>query len=280
VSYPVAVPYATGELVGDTPRRRVEILADHGSLTATWSRFGPRREGADLHVHHEHTDLFYVLEGELTLRLGIDDDAVSLPAGTLARVPPDVVHGFRNGSDSELRFLNFHAPGASFANYLRALRDGETFEWDQHEPPADGERLRPLTDAVIGGGGVVADRPGLRIELLADTEAIAISESAGDPEGPSPPLHVHPRHVESFYVLEGELTFTVDGRTVPAPAGTWVQVPPGVPHTFAPAGTDRLRFLNLHTPGCGYGAFLRGLHEARSDADLAAVRAAFDQVPA
>ena len=114
-----------------------------------------------------------------------------------------------------------------------------------------------MAEAVIGSAGVVADRPGLRIELLADTEAIAISESAGDPEGPSPPLHLHPRHVESFYVLEGELTFTVDGRTVPAPADS-VQVPPGVPHTFAPAGTDRLRFLNLHTPGCGYGAFLRG----------------------
>ncbi len=38
-----------------------------------------------------------------------------MPAGTLARVPPDVVHGFRNGSDAELRYLNLHAPGQGFA---------------------------------------------------------------------------------------------------------------------------------------------------------------------
>ena len=54
-----------------------------------------------------------------------------MPAGTLARVPPDVVHGFRNGSDSELRYLNLHAPGQGFAEYMRALRDGRSLAYDQ-----------------------------------------------------------------------------------------------------------------------------------------------------
>jgi hypothetical protein len=27
-----------------------------------------------------------------------------------------VVHGFRNGSDAELRYLNLHAPGQGFAD--------------------------------------------------------------------------------------------------------------------------------------------------------------------
>ena len=68
-------------------------------LHATLSRFGPGRDGADLHVHTEHSDLFYVLEGELTVRLGVEDEQVTVPAGALARVPPNVVHGFRNASD-------------------------------------------------------------------------------------------------------------------------------------------------------------------------------------
>ena len=76
------------------------------------------------------------------------------------------------------------------------------------------------------------------------------------------------------------MTFTIGDRKLRAVAGTWVQVPPGTPHTFAFTGHDPVRFLNLHTPSCGYGAFLRGLHEARTDEELATVRAAFDQEPA
>ena len=275
---PVLVPRGGGEVVGDAPDRRVEILSDHDNLHATWSRFGPHREGADLHVHHHHTDLFYVLDGEITVRLGIADESVTVPPGTLARVPPLVVHGFRNGSDAEARYLNLHAPGMRFADFMRALRDGRSFSYDQHPPPPDGGR--PTTDAVVGGEVFVADRPGLRVALLADVEEIGISESWSDPGGPSPPPHLHEQHVESFYVLEGELAFTAAGRELHAEAGSWVQVPPGVAHTFSFPGDRPVRFLNVHTPSCGFGAFLRGLHGARTDDELAAARAGFDQVPA
>jgi mannose-6-phosphate isomerase-like protein (cupin superfamily) len=124
---PIVIPPGGGEVVGDAPDRRVEILSDRRALAATWSRLGPRREGADLHVHRRHSDLFYVLEGELTVMLGPEGVDMVVPAGTLARVPPLVVHGFRNGSDAELRYLNLHAPGQGFADYLRAMRDGRTF---------------------------------------------------------------------------------------------------------------------------------------------------------
>ena len=63
---PTVIAPGGGEVIGDAPDRRVEILSEHDALHATWSRFGPRREGADLHVHRRHTDLFYVLAGELT----------------------------------------------------------------------------------------------------------------------------------------------------------------------------------------------------------------------
>jgi mannose-6-phosphate isomerase-like protein (cupin superfamily) len=274
----VVIPPGEGEVVGDSADRRVEILSDDETLNATWSRFGPRRLGADLHVHRHHTDFFYVLDGELTVRLGMDDEPVVVKAGTLTRVPPLVVHGFRNGSDADVRYLNLHAPGERFADYLRAMRDGRSFSYDQHEPPEDGGR--PSSEAVVGGTGYVAERPDLRVELLADVEEIGIAECWSDPGGQSPPSHVHKRHVESFFVLEGEMTFAVAGRELRAEAGTWVQVPPGTPHTFALTGAEEVRFLNLHTPSCGYGTFLRGLHEARTDEEFAAVRAAFDQVPA
>ena len=127
----------------------------------------------------------------------------------------------------------------------------------------------------------MAVRPGLRVTLLADVEEIGISEASSDPGGPSAPPHVHHRHVESFYVLEGELTFTAGARELRAEAGSWVHVPPGVPHTFSLSGDGPARFLDLHTPSCGYGAFLRALNETPADDDeAAAARAAFDQEPA
>jgi mannose-6-phosphate isomerase-like protein (cupin superfamily) len=278
VSEPVLVPRGGGEIIADSPDRRVEILSDQESLHATWSRFGPRRGGADLHVHRRHTDLFYVLEGELTVGLGAGDEGAVVPPGTLARVPPLVVHGFRNGSDAEVRYLNFHAPGQGFADYLRALRDGRTFSYDQHPPPPDGGH--PPTEAVVGREGFVSDWAGLRVALLADVEEIGVSEAWSEPGRPSPPPHLHRRHLESFYVLEGEMTFTAGRHELRAQAGSWVKVPPDMPHTFAFPGDRPGRFLNVHTPSCGFGTFLRGLDEARTDDELAAVWRAFDQVPA
>ncbi|HET9242642.1 MAG TPA: cupin domain-containing protein [Gaiella sp.] len=274
----ILIPSGEGEVIRDTSASRVEILSDAEPLNATWSRFAAHRVGADLHIHRQHVDLFYVLDGELTVRLGVGDEPVLVPAGTLAQVPPNVVHGFRNASDADVRYLNFHAPGQRFSDYLRALRAGRELSYDQHDPPEDGGR--PTSEAVVGGAEVIAERPGLRVELLADVEEIGISETRGEPGGAAPPQHVHHRHVESFYVLSGELTFTAKGRELHATAGSWVQISPGVPHTFALSGADEVRFLNVHTPSCGYGAFLRGLHEARTEDELAAVRAAFDQEPA
>jgi quercetin dioxygenase-like cupin family protein len=272
---PAVVAPGAGEVIGDAPDRRVEILSDDDALHATWSRFGPGRDGADLHVHRRHTDLFYVLAGELTVRLGPEGEAVAVAAGTLVRVPPLVVHGFRNAGAAELRYLNLHAPGVGFADYMRALRDGRTLAYDQEPPPADGGR--PPAEAVAGGVEARAERPGLAIALLADAEALAIAEVLADP-GPPPPRHVHGGHAESLYVLEGELALGLDGQALRAPAGSWVQVPAGVPHAVAAAGPGRARFLELHAPGSGFGAFVRALADG-ADEQAAVRRAGFDRRP-
>jgi uncharacterized cupin superfamily protein len=59
-----------GETITDQARREVVILAELHELTITWSRYGPGESGPDLHVHREHADAFYVLEGELTFAVG------------------------------------------------------------------------------------------------------------------------------------------------------------------------------------------------------------------
>lgn len=50
--------------------------------------------------------------------------------------------------------------------------------------------------------------------------------------GGGPPPHVHRREEEGFFILEGEITFTINGEPVVAKAGTFANMPIGVPHTF------------------------------------------------
>lgn len=47
-----------------------------------------------------------------------------------------------------------------------------------------------------------------------------------------PPLHIHEKDDETFYVLEGKLTFFVGDTTITAKAGDYVFAPRGIPHTF------------------------------------------------
>ena len=76
------------------------------------------------------------------------------------------------------------------------------------------------------------------------------------PPGGGPPPHVHSREEEGFYVLEGEITFQIDGERLVAGAGTFANMSVRTPHSFknesdqpakmlvfvAPAGLERIFF--------------------------------------
>lgn len=136
-----------GELIGDSADRTVELLAELEAVHATLSRFGAGRDGADLHVHREHTDVFVVLEGTLTLK--VEGGARTVGAGNIVLVPPMVAHGFRNAGAVELWYVNLHMPGTGFGDYMRGLRDQRRVPFDQFDPPADGAGLRPADEIVI-----------------------------------------------------------------------------------------------------------------------------------
>jgi len=80
-------------------------------------------------------------------------------------------------------------------------------------------------------------------------------EFATPPRTAGPPLHLHRGWDEAFYVLEGEMTFLVDGQTFAAPAGSFVFVPRGVLHTFWNEGAAPARQLTVFTPAGIEGYF-------------------------
>jgi hypothetical protein len=114
-----------------------------------------------------------------------------------------------------MRYLNLHAPGCDFANYLRALRDGRRYAYDQHEPPADGGA--PISQAVVEPQG------------MTEVEVITVT-----------PVQGESRHdggrLASYYVLEGDLE--IGGER--APEGAFVQS--DEPHT-----ANGARYLKIVT---------------------------------
>jgi quercetin dioxygenase-like cupin family protein len=92
-----------------------------------------------------------------------------------------------------------------------------------------------------------------------DTDGtLAVGRALVRPGG-EPPLHVHAREDETFYVLEGELTFQRGAERIEAGPGDTVVMPRGVQHGFA-VRSETATLLQVFTPGGLEGAF-RSLSE-------------------
>jgi mannose-6-phosphate isomerase-like protein (cupin superfamily) len=239
-----------GEVIVHTPKRELRILCDHEWLNATWTRHAPGERGAEPHVHLRHVDAFYVLAGEMTLRVGPELERLEATAGTLVLIPPGLVHGFDNDSGGEVRFLNFHAPGCGFVEYLRGRG-----EFDQQPPPHDGGR--PVTDAVVTrpGGGERFERGDRAVTILGELPEIsALLLEVG--EWPRIPVHDHTDQVDAFFVLEGEAGLVRGDEVVRAAAGSFYVAAPGVRHGFENVGKP-VTLLNVHGPDAGFAEGVR-----------------------
>ena len=244
-----------GEAVADLPQKTLLLLVDHEALALTWFRYPAHEDGPERHIHKTHTDAFYVLSGEVSFRIGPDEtQVVRGQAGTFVAAPAGVVHTFANESDDEVTFLNIHAPNAGFADMLRARRDGrheEADRFDQHPAPADGGK--PLSEAIVVLPGEGEAIPGEHRDFVVTAELpeLEVIEFACDPDfGPVEP-HVHTDKIDSFFVLEGELEFTLEDETVRVGAGSLVAALPGARHGFRNPGPGRARFVNIHAPSDG-----------------------------
>src|SRR5262249_48961594 len=73
-------------------------------------------------------------------------------------------------------------------------------------------------------------------------------------KGNVPPRHIHHREDETFYVIEGEMTFSIGDRTIKATPGTVVFAPRDIPHSFT-IDSEQVRILVQLTPAGGEGFF-------------------------
>jgi quercetin dioxygenase-like cupin family protein len=232
---------------------RIVLKASFDQLTITESHFPDARDGATPHLHHHHVDSFYVLEGGMAVL--VHDEEKLLDPGAFVSAPPEVVHGFRTTSRSV--FLNFHTPDGGFADNLRARNRGEEGGFDSVDAePGSG---RPPTEAVFL-------RPGEGERLETDTrvatiklgrEELALIEFTIEPGFGGPDPHAHDDHIDSFYVLDGEVDFFLGDEWMRLPAGSFVAAPLGFTHTFGTRDGQRARVLNIHAPSTGFHEWLR-----------------------
>ena len=93
------------------------IKSDLQQLAVLDLTFLPEFEGVDPHLHDDHVDAFYVLEGEAEFHT--PDGQRRGGPGSFFAAPCGTVHGFRNPGREPLRVLNIHAPEGGFVGRVR-----------------------------------------------------------------------------------------------------------------------------------------------------------------
>lgn len=91
--------------------------------------------------------------------------------------------------------------------------------------------------------------------VLAEEPALEAFELRFGPDFVVEP-HIHADHVDAFWVVEGEIEFTLGDERIAAGPGTWFAAPVGVSHGFRTL--TEVRLLNVHGPNTGFGQRLRG----------------------
>jgi len=243
VGHGVVLRTGEGERLGD----RIVVKLERPEISVNEVRVGPDFEGPAPHFHKEHVDAFYVLEGELEFLNGTE--TLRAGPGTTVAVPPGIVHGFGNPGPDRAHYLNIHAPDGGFIEYIRRrINDDVTVPWDSFDV---NEPYGPAGAIVAGpDGGERLKRELIENMIRAETTELSMFEMSFDERWEGVDPHTHDDHVDSFFVLDGEVEFLMDGETLRVGKGTYVAAPPHVVHGFRPVAPAR--FFNLHAPDAGF----------------------------
>jgi len=172
----------------------------------------------------------------------------------------------------ERRFCRLYE--ANFRGELhrsRALRGGvdhgQQGNWARRATPRPGAGSScVMTDFLAGyvvpPGAGLADDPGLKASQHSTGGALSVFETTVEA---GPPLHVHDRDDECFYVLDGELSIRCGSDVFDAAAGSFVFLPRGRPHRFWARDTSA-RLLLIVVPG-GIEDYFGQINNASDDVE-------------
>ena len=227
-----------------------------------------------LHRHGNSHEAICVLEWSAGSRLG--DDEFALEGGDYVSVPPGMAHGFASTSH-RTRLLTWTFGGNGAAMYGALGRPTDALIYSSHAEPPDWRKPLPGIDveflsessAMNPGKKSSVAPPGIEpyvipagegermmagdtlFTFLTDTRQSGgkfLALMTDGPRGHRIPNHLHERHTETFFCLNGRVSMTAGEEEVALRPGDFLHVPPVTPHTFQLTGHNT-RFLQFHAPG-------------------------------
>ena len=143
----VIVPIIVGEPILRREKRDISILVASEEVTTTQAQYAAGEQVAAPHVHHEHTDAFYVLEGELTFEIGREAKTITISSGGFVAAPPGVASLAPQRQRPPRALAHHPRTRRGLAAFMRGIRDGVEVEWDISAVPADGGM--PASEAIV-----------------------------------------------------------------------------------------------------------------------------------
>jgi len=110
------------------------ISQDTGDAYSVYVATIPPHTGAPPHIHHQETEAFYLLEGELEFIAG--ERTVRATSGDFLHVDKDVMHAFTNLGSAIARYVGIVTPGGLHEQLFAAI--GEEATSDTVPPPPAG----------------------------------------------------------------------------------------------------------------------------------------------
>jgi len=133
--------------------RFLAVGAETDGKYALWEAIVPPGGGPPPHVHSREEEGFYILEGEITFKIG--DEQLVATAGMFANMPVGTPHSFTNASDRPAKMLISVAPAGL-----------EQMFFEIGQPFPAGTKTTPLpTKAEIDRFLAVAPRYGVEVEV-------------------------------------------------------------------------------------------------------------------
>ena len=98
---------------------KVDEAEAEGRYALAIATVGPGHPGTTPHVHREHDDVFFVVEG--TIAFEVATEMFEVPTGTFVAIPRGLAHRWWNPRSESAMFVNIHVPDYGFESFVREL---------------------------------------------------------------------------------------------------------------------------------------------------------------